>query len=71
VRSPWDSVAELQEKMVEYIDNGAQLGWRVDPFERRVYVSRPGRPVETLDNPASLGGEPVLPGFSFELTEIW
>src|SRR6185295_15473402 len=53
LRSPNDSLADLQEKMTEYIDNGTQLGWLFDPKTKRVYVYRPNQPVELLENPSS------------------
>lgn len=71
VRSPTDNLFDLQEKMQEYLDNGAHLGWFIDPFEKRVYVYRSGHPVETLDDPVSLRGEPVLPGFVLSVHELW
>jgi Uma2 family endonuclease len=54
-----------------YLDNGAQLGWLIDPSERRVYVYRPGVAVERLDNPANISGDPELPGFVLDLISIW
>jgi len=71
LRSPSDSLRALQEKMIEYLQNGAQLGWLIDPEERQVFVYRPGNPVEHLENPSSLSGDPVLPGFTLDLQEIW
>lgn len=71
LRSPTDRLSDLHEKMQEYIDNGARLGWLIDPFEKRVYVYRPGQPVETLDNPTSVSGDPVLPGFILTVHELW
>jgi Uma2 family endonuclease len=71
VRSPTDKFFDLQEKMQEYIDNGARLGWLIDPSEKRVYVYRSGQPVETLDNPISVSGDPVLPGFVLTVRELW
>jgi Uma2 family endonuclease len=61
----------LKEKMEEYIANGARLGWLIDPIERQVYVYRPDAEVEVLDDPATLSGDPVLPGFSLDLKKIW
>jgi len=69
--SPSDTLAELQEKMTEYMANGVQLGWLIDPYEKRVYIYRPDEPFETLDNPTTINGDPVLPGFVFNITEIW
>ena len=31
LRSPSDRLADVQEKMVEYMENGARLGWLIDP----------------------------------------
>jgi Uma2 family endonuclease len=71
LRSPTDNLLALQEKMQEYVDNGARLGWLIDPIEKRVFVYRPGQPVEALDNPTSLSGDPVLPGFMLSVQELW
>ena len=71
IRSPSDRLSLAQAKMQEYLDNGAQLGWLIDPASRQVYVYRPNRPVECLENPATLAGDPVLPGFVLDLQPIW
>jgi Uma2 family endonuclease len=71
IMSPSDRLAELQEKMEEYVANGAQLGWLIDPFETRVYVYRPAQPVECLQNPSTISGDPLLPAFTFNVAEIW
>jgi len=70
VMSPSDTLAELQDKMAEYIANGAQLGWLIDPYNARVYVYRPGQAMECLENPTTISGDPVLPGFTFNVAEI-
>ncbi len=70
LRSRIDSLKELQEKMQEYIENGTQLGWLIDRKNKRVEIYRPGKDVEILDNPASLSGENVLPGFVLDLQQI-
>ncbi|MFN6518878.1 MAG: Uma2 family endonuclease [Nostoc sp. CreGUA01] len=70
LRSPSDSLKDLQEKMQEYIENGAQLGWLIDRKNKRVEIYRPGKDVEILDNPTSLSGENVLPGFVLNLQDI-
>ncbi len=66
-----DSLNALQEKMQEYLANGAQLGWLLDPDQRRVFAYRPGMPVEVVENPAMLSGDPVLPGFTLDFREVW
>jgi Uma2 family endonuclease len=70
LRSRTDSLKELQDKMQEYIDNGASLGWLIDRKNKRVEIYRPGKDVEILENPATLSGEDVLPGFVLDLTLI-
>jgi Uma2 family endonuclease len=71
LRSPSDSLMAVQAKMEEYMENGAQLGWLIDPEERRVYIYRPQRLVERLETPTTLSGEPELPGLALDLREIW
>ena len=71
IRSASDRLSTLQAKMQEYIDNGARLGWMIDPIGRRVYVYRPGVAVEVLDAPQTLSGEPELAGFTLDLRAIW
>jgi Uma2 family endonuclease len=71
LRSRTDRLSDLQEKMQEYMDNGARLGWLLDPIDTRVYLYRPGQPVEMLENPDTLGGDPVLPGFVLPVRELW
>lgn len=71
LRSSSDLLKSLQDKMREYIDNGARLGWLIDPQHRRVEIYRLGRDVEVLENPAELAGEEVLPGFVLDLRRIW
>lgn len=71
LRSPSDSLSTSQAKMQEYINNGAELGWLIDPNSKRVYIYRPGRSVEFLGNPSEIPGDPVLPGFVLDLREIW
>lgn len=70
LRSPSDSLTELREKMQEYIANGARLGWLIDRKNQRVEIYRPNQEVEILENPASLSGEDVLPGFILDLNPI-
>jgi len=56
LRSTTDRLKPLRKKMEEYMENGAQLGWLIDPRKKKVYVYRPGVPVEELDEPETLHG---------------
>ena len=71
LRSASDSLSALQDKMEEYMANGARLGWLLDPQERRAYVYRPQIRPEILDNPDTLSAEPELTGFTLQLKAIW
>ena len=64
-----DTLPPLQRKMERYMSNGAQLGWLIDPYGRQVHVYRAGMDVEILDDPESLSGDPVMPGFVFEVRQ--
>ncbi|MCL1473574.1 Uma2 family endonuclease [Argonema antarcticum] len=70
LRSPSDSLTELREKMQEYIANGAKLGWLIDRKNQRVEIYRQNQEVEILQNPTTLSGEDVLPGFVLDLNPI-
>ncbi|MBD2742235.1 Uma2 family endonuclease [Coleofasciculus sp. FACHB-1120] len=65
-----DSVKIAQAKMGEYMDNGARLGWLINRKNQRVEIYRQGQDVEILENPATLSGEEMLPGFVLDLTQI-
>ena len=71
LRSLSDSLAEVQCKMAEYMENGVRLGWLIDPQNQRVHVYRPGQPVEILEEPAGVSADPVLAGFEMDLSAIW
>ena len=70
VRSRTDNVATGLAKMEEWMDGGARLGWYIDPYERRVHIYRPDQPAEILDNPETLSGEDLLPGFVLQVRRL-
>jgi Uma2 family endonuclease len=69
--SPSDRLPAVRATMQEYFENGAQLGWLIEPGEKRVYVYRPGKRTVRLDNPETLSGDPVLPGFALAIRKLW
>jgi Uma2 family endonuclease len=72
LRSPSDNLKPLKEKMEEYMrEPGVQLGWLIDRKQRQVYIYRPDEPEECLDNPATVSGELVLPGFILNMSKVW
>ena len=71
LRSPTDNLRAVLDKMQEYLDNGAQLGWLLDPLMRRVHVYLPQRSPEILEAPSTVSADPLLPGFVLDLQKIW
>jgi Uma2 family endonuclease len=70
LRSASDHPRDLEQKMEEYIANGARLAWLLDPIDNRAVIYRPAQRPERIDKPGVLTGDPVLPGFKFDFTEI-
>ncbi|MFS8086166.1 MAG: Uma2 family endonuclease [Acidobacteriota bacterium] len=71
LRSRSDNVPPLEDKMLEYIANGAQMAWMIDPLRKLVYIYRPNRNAEILENPETVSGDPELPGFTLDVRELW
>jgi len=71
LRSKNDNMEPQRIKMREYMENKARLGWLIDRKNKKVEINLQGQEVEVLDNPISLSGEDVLPGFALDLTEVW
>ncbi len=65
-----DSIQTVKEKMNDWIANGAQLAWLIDPYERQALVFRPGREPEMVANDR-IAGEGPVEGFVLELARVW
>jgi Uma2 family endonuclease len=71
LRSKTDRLKTLQAKMLEYQENGVQLGWLINPLDQEVEIYRLGKDVEVLRSPSKISGENILPEFILDLTTIW
>ncbi|MFN0102975.1 MAG: Uma2 family endonuclease [Bryobacteraceae bacterium] len=71
LKSASDRPRKIHEKMIEYLANGAQLGWLIDPETRTISVYRRDGEVETLTGVASIAGEGPVAGFVLELSSVW
>ena len=71
LRSPSDNINVLQDKMLEYIANGASLGWLIDPETKQVQIYQPNKAVVVLDDPSYVSSDDVVRGFKLELAKIW
>lgn len=71
LRSASDGMANLQQKMTEYLANGARLGWLIDRQNRQVWVYRFGQEPVVLSDPERVYGDPELSGFELVMAKIW
>lgn len=71
IRSQSETLQQQKDKMEEYIAVGVRLGWLLDPFDRNLYIYRPGKEPELLENPESVSADPELPGFVLDLSRVW
>ncbi len=71
LRSETDRLPALQEKMAEYVANGAILGFLIDPLAGKIHCYRPNREPEILEGSSCLSAEPEMPGLVFDLADIW
>lgn len=69
--SPSDTLKDTRKKMEEYLENGTQLGWLINPKTKKIEIYRQSKEVEFLDNPLFLSGEEILPEFTLRLARIW
>jgi Uma2 family endonuclease len=71
VRSPSDGLAALRRKMEDYLVNGVQLGFLLDPTAKTATIYRPEQaPEEFVGFEQTLSGELVLLGFALDLRPL-
>lgn len=71
VLSPGNSAEDIELKISQYIAAGAKLVWIVSPKARQVRVCRADGTAVVLREPQSLNGEPLLPGFTLPLADLF
>src|SRR6266850_6071437 len=71
IRSRSDNLPRLQNKMREYISNGALMAWLIDLVKRRVYIYKPDQGVNVLENPDVVSDASLLPGFELRMPQLW
>ncbi len=71
LRSPDDRLPVLNSKMREYMANGVQLAWQIDPQNRTVTVYRAGSEPTTLSNPTEVIGEGPVAGFVLSMAKVF
>ena len=76
---PPDLVVEIQDtgepdlgrKVEQYLGAGVRAVWVVDPEKRSLTRHAPGEPPRSLCAPHEVLEEPVLPGFSLRLADLF
>lgn len=63
VLSPDDRLGKVMRKIMDYLHNGVELVWLIDPETRNVTVHRPGKEAYVVEENQEVTGEEVLPGF--------
>jgi Uma2 family endonuclease len=71
LRSPSDKLPDLEAKMQQWIANGAQVAWLIDPIEKAVTVYRPGDSPEYHAHPTSVQGTGPIAGFELLMARVW
>lgn len=71
VVSPGDTVAEIEQKALDYLQAGTQTVWVVYPDLRVVAVYRPGEAVSVLRGAEKIDGGKVLPGFAITVDDVF
>jgi Uma2 family endonuclease len=71
VVSSHDEVAELNEKIEEYLAAGIPLVWVIDPENQIIHIHRKDGSVTKLRKTDELVGEDIIPGFTCKLAELF
>jgi Uma2 family endonuclease len=71
VKSESDRLKTLRGKMHEYVEQGAQLGWLIDPGTQTVEIYRANGEVILRSGIDRLKGEGPVAGFVLDLTDVW
>ena len=69
--SPSDRPGTIHRKMLEWIENGAELGWMINPKTRKVSIYRRGKEAEVRSGLTELAGEGPVEGFVLDLALVW
>jgi Uma2 family endonuclease len=71
LRSPSDRASQVEGRMELWIEQGAQLGWMIDPQRRLAMIYRSGQEPETLLAPEYLEGSGPVEGFRLAMERFW
>jgi Uma2 family endonuclease len=67
--SATDALSAANDKMHDWMANGIELGWLIDPYRRFSYCY--SNITETMTADSELHGSGPVEGFALDLTEVW
>ncbi len=71
VLSPSDKVGKVVSKVTDYLKNGVDLVWLIDPDDRVITVYQPDKSPYELKAGEELTGDDVLPGFRCRVDDFF
>lgn len=71
LKSKTDRLPTLRRKMNEWIANGVELGWLIDPDRKAVEVYRQGRKSEVYIDIDRIAADGPVAGFLLDLARVW
>ena len=71
VASPTDSLYDITEKALAYLEAGTRLVWVIEPVAKTVKVFRSERDIRLLTRDDTLLGEDVIEGFSYPVDKLF
>jgi len=71
LRSASDRLTDVEAKMEQWMANGAELAWLIDPALKRVTIYKAGSDPEMRETPAKVVGDGPITGFELDMMRIW
>ena len=71
LHSKSDRLSATKNKMEQWIANGVQLGWLINPYKRQVHVYTTALEPAVLSAVTAVQGQGPVAGFRLDLGEVW
>ena len=71
ILSPSNTMSEMHDKVLDYLDAGSSLVWVVDPQSRTVAVYRSREEIRLIAADGEIDGGDVLPGFRRRVADLF
>ncbi len=65
-----DRLRMAERKIENWIANGAELAWLIDPYQRQIQIYEPGQKMR-VETGATVAGSGPVEGFVLDATEVW